>query len=67
MLAGFTLTSGATGSFDYPAYDDWDGGGVWCASVTAVVSNCVLALKQANGEPDRPGNGFPISFDLVRN
>jgi hypothetical protein len=28
--------------------------------------NVCLGLKQANREPDRPWNGFLISFDLVR-
>ena len=51
-LIGFTLTGGAT-----RASGDWQteqrGGGVWCASVSAVLSNCVLvgnsALNLAGG------------------
>ena len=38
VLTGFTLTNGAGG----------DGGGVWCESVSAVVSNCVLAGNSAD-------------------
>ena len=37
MLAGFTLTNGVA---DY-------GGGVWCASASGVVSNCVLTGNSA--------------------
>jgi hypothetical protein len=43
-LSGFTLTRGAT----------IGGGGVWCESATAVVSNCVIA---GNGTADYWGNG----------
>jgi hypothetical protein len=37
LLSGFTLTNGAGGIGNYP-----DGGGVYCQSSGAVVSNCVL-------------------------
>jgi len=43
-LSGFTLTNGAT----RPVLgDDGNGGGLWCASATAVVSNCVLSGNSA--------------------
>jgi len=35
VLDGFTLTTGSTTSFD-------DGGGVYCASATAIVTNCIF-------------------------
>ena len=42
VLAGFTLTNGAT--LSYNSY----GGGIYCQSVSAVVSNCVLAGNSAS-------------------
>ena len=42
LLAGFTLTNGAPQSLD-------NGGGVYCESPTAIVSNCVLIGNSVNG------------------
>ena len=52
VLAGFTLTDGATQS---PGEDNDNdaGGGVWCESVSAVVSNCVVTGNSAG----RTGGG----------
>ncbi len=46
VLAGFTLTNGATGSY---TTDDRAkcGGGVWCEGPGAMVSNCVLTANSA--------------------
>jgi len=45
-LVGFTLTNGA--SLDSgDAYGERSGGGVWCASASAVLSNCVLSGNSA--------------------
>ncbi|MCX6926306.1 MAG: chitobiase/beta-hexosaminidase C-terminal domain-containing protein, partial [Verrucomicrobia bacterium] len=45
-LVGFTLTSGATG-LSVDQNQGGSGGGVWCESASAVVSNCVLSGNSA--------------------
>ena len=47
-LSGFTLTHGATRAIDgSPPYRESSGGGVWCESASAAVSNCVLVGNSA--------------------
>ena len=47
-LAGFTLAGGSTRSVSWPTPTPENcGGGVWCESVSAVVSNCVLVGNTA--------------------
>ncbi len=46
VLSGFTLTNGATHtSGDF--FQQLTGGGVWCASASAVVTNCTLTGNRA--------------------
>ena len=51
MLAGFTLTNGATqiGDSEMDSITN-SGGGVWCESQSAVITNCVLAGNSASFE-----------------
>jgi hypothetical protein len=46
VLSGFTLTNGATRTTWDTAQEE-SGGGVWCAGVSAVLTNCVLVGNSA--------------------
>ena len=48
VLAGFTLTNGATGVFPSSVQADASGGGAWCQSTNACLSNCVLVANSCS-------------------
>ena len=47
VLSGFTLTNGATQNFGYSPQQLATGGGVWCESDSALVTNCVFLANSA--------------------
>ncbi len=47
VLSGFTLTNGATRTGG-DAEEEWSGGGIWCASAKAIVTNCTVRGNSAN-------------------
>jgi len=46
VLSGFTITNGSTGSGD--AIEVESGGGVWCESTNALITNCIISGCQAD-------------------
>jgi hypothetical protein len=65
-LIGFTLEDGRTLSTnDY--YHEQSGGGVWCESTSAAVSNCVITLNNAYGNGGGAVSGTLISCTLSSN
>ena len=68
-LIGFTLTNGATTATWY--LDEISGGGVWCESASALVSNCVLtgnsALYDGGGSYSGTLNGCTLTGNSAGN
>lgn len=66
MLAGFTLTGGATQTAGNQ-FTDFPAGGVWCEGVTAVVSNCVIINNRAKDTGGGAYSGTLINCQLIGN
>jgi PKD repeat protein len=72
-LVGFTLTNGATLAIPYPRYPPApavyaaDGGGVWCESTSALVSNCVLIGNSTEHSGGGAHGGILSRCTLVAN
>ena len=65
-LSGFTLTNGATRtSGDY--YLEQSGGGVWCESTNATVTNCILIGNSASDSGGGAETGTLNTCTLTRN
>jgi hypothetical protein len=65
VLAGFTLTNGATHSSDY--YEVQSGGGAWCESDNAVLTNCVLTGNSAFSDGGGVNHGTLKNCALIGN
>lgn len=68
-LSGFTVTMGATrGSWNSALADDQrSGGGLWCESTTAVISNCVVVGNSSGREGGGVFGGTLILCTLATN
>ena len=66
VLSGFTLTKGATHEYGFPE-TDMNGGGVWCASSHALVTNCVLVANSAAAYGGGAYQGTLIDCTLTGN
>ncbi|MFH0907393.1 MAG: choice-of-anchor Q domain-containing protein, partial [bacterium] len=64
-LLGFTVTNGATRTADSDA--DQSGGGVWCESPGAVVSNCIIVQNAAYVDGGGAHNGSLYNCSLSGN
>jgi hypothetical protein len=65
MLVGFTLTNGAAGEWD--AGLQGSGGGVWCESTNATVSNCVLVANASEADGGGAYRGLLLNCQLLAN
>jgi hypothetical protein len=68
MLAGFTITNGSTRAVSWPTPTPENcGGGVWCESVSAVISNCVLVGNTAYFDGGGAYGGTLVNCTLANN
>ncbi len=67
-LSGFTLTNGATRAvYGYPTYRESAGGGVWCESQSAMISNCVITRCSAQEQGGGAYRGTLRDCSLLSN
>ena len=66
VLIGFTLTNGATQTAG-DVFKEQSGGGVFCESVSAVVSNCAIGGNSANIYGGGVSSGTLNNCTLIRN
>ena len=67
MLAGFTLTNGVALRGFIPGGYPQNGGGVYCASASATVSNCVITFNWATDEGGGSYGGTLVDCTLANN
>jgi hypothetical protein len=66
-LSGFTLTSGATRGSAGDSYQEQTGGGAWCESAGAVISNCWIIGNAAYQQGGGCANGTLLNCTLQAN
>jgi hypothetical protein len=66
VLAGFTLTDGATQAAG-DSYSQQSGGGIWCESSSAIISNCTLTGNAAAAHGGGAYGGRFINCSLTGN
>ena len=67
MIHGFTLRNGHTRSWDVTNLVEGCGGGVYCASTSSVVSNCVITLNHAANWGGGVVGGTVVSCTIFSN
>jgi hypothetical protein len=67
VLSGFTLTNGATRDVVNSTFREASGGGIWCDSAKALITNCVLTGSSARGSGGGARGGTLSRCALVGN
>lgn len=66
VLAGFTITNGVTQE-EFWGLNQTRGGGIWCESTNAVVTNCIITGNKAFGDGGGVYRGTVINCQLYGN